>query len=48
VWAGLRGAVSLAAALSVPGTLPARDLVLALTFGVVLYMLLVQVRRCAS
>jgi CPA1 family monovalent cation:H+ antiporter len=42
VWAGLRGAVSLAAALSVPRALPARDLVLALTFGVVLYTLLVQ------
>lgn len=41
-WAGLRGAVSLAAGLSLPGDLPQRDLLLALTFGVVLFTLLVQ------
>lgn len=41
-WAGLRGAVSFAAALSLPMSLPARDLLLALTFGVVLFTILVQ------
>ncbi|GAC1508293.1 MAG: Na+/H+ antiporter [Chloroflexota bacterium] len=41
-WAGLRGAVSFAAALSLPADLPNRDLLLALTFGVVLFTLLVQ------
>lgn len=41
-WAGLRGAVSLAAALSLPGNLPGRNLLLALTFGVVLFTLLGQ------
>jgi CPA1 family monovalent cation:H+ antiporter len=42
VWAGLRGAVSLAAALSLPTALPARDLLITLTFGVVLFTLVVQ------
>jgi CPA1 family monovalent cation:H+ antiporter len=41
-WAGLRGAVSLAVALSLPVSLPQRDLLLTLTFGVVLFTLLVQ------
>ncbi len=41
-WAGLRGAVSLAAALSLPASTPQRDLLLALTFGLVLFTLLVQ------
>ncbi len=41
-WAGLRGAVSLAAALSLPVNLPGRDLLLALTFGTVLFTLLAQ------
>jgi len=41
-WAGLRGAVSLAAALSLPTSLGQRDLLLALTFGVVLFTILVQ------
>ncbi len=41
-WAGLRGAVALAAGLSLPGSLPGRDLLLALTFGVVLFTLLAQ------
>ena len=41
-WAGLRGAVSFAAALSLPATLPNRDLLLTLTFGVVLFTLLTQ------
>jgi CPA1 family monovalent cation:H+ antiporter len=42
VWAGLRGAVSLAAVLSLPEQLPDRELLLSLTFGVVLFTLLVQ------
>jgi CPA1 family monovalent cation:H+ antiporter len=41
-WAGLRGAVAIAAALSVPITFAQRDGLLALTFGVVLFTLLVQ------
>ena len=42
VWAGLRGAVSLAAALSLPTALADRQLLLILTFGVVLFTLLCQ------
>ena len=43
VWGGLRGAISLALALSLPlGPGPDRDLLLAMTFGVVLFTLLVQ------
>jgi CPA1 family monovalent cation:H+ antiporter len=42
VWAGLRGAVSLAAALSIPSHIPNRDMMLVLTFGVVFFTLLVQ------
>ncbi|OLF17826.1 Na+/H+ antiporter [Actinophytocola xanthii] len=41
-WAGFRGAVSLAAALAVPGTLPHRDEVIVVTFGVILVTLVVQ------
>ncbi len=41
-WSGLRGGVSLAAALSVPLALPQRDILLTLTFGVVLFTLLGQ------
>lgn len=41
-WAGLRGAVSLAAALSLPSALPERDLLLTLTFAIVLVTLLGQ------
>ncbi len=41
-WAGLRGAVSLAAGLSLPTGLPGRELLLTLTFGVVLFTLLAQ------
>jgi len=41
-WAGLRGAVSLAAALSLPGRLHDRTLLLVLTFGIVLFTLLGQ------
>jgi len=41
-WAGLRGAVSLAVVLSLPTNLPMRPLLLTMTFGVVLFTLLVQ------
>jgi monovalent cation:H+ antiporter, CPA1 family len=41
-WAGLRGAVSVALALSLPADLPNRDLLQGITFGVVLFTLLVQ------
>jgi CPA1 family monovalent cation:H+ antiporter len=47
-WAGMRGAVSLAAALSLPlqtdagGPFPARGLVIFLAYGVVLFTLVVQ------
>ncbi len=41
-WGGLRGAVSLALALSLSHAVPNRDLILSLTFAVVLFTLLVQ------
>ncbi|HET9615454.1 MAG TPA: cation:proton antiporter, partial [Candidatus Limnocylindrales bacterium] len=41
-WAGLRGAVSVALALSLPTDLPNRGLMQAVTFGIVLFTLLVQ------
>jgi NhaP-type Na+/H+ or K+/H+ antiporter len=47
-WAGMRGAVSLAAALAIPLTtdsgaaFPGRDLILFVTFGVILFTLVVQ------
>ena len=41
-WGGLRGAVSLSLALSLPLALPQRDTLQAMTFGVVLFTLLVQ------
>jgi CPA1 family monovalent cation:H+ antiporter len=41
-WAGLRGAVSLAAALALPLSFPARELVLFITFGVILATLVGQ------
>jgi CPA1 family monovalent cation:H+ antiporter len=47
-WAGMRGAITLAAALSIPRTLPdggpfpARDLVIFLSFGVIAVTLLLQ------
>lgn len=41
-WGGLRGAVAVALALSLPGGVPQRDLLQGLTFGVVLFTLLVQ------
>ena len=41
-WAGLRGAISLAAALSIPAALDNRGLLRVVVFGAVLYTLLVQ------
>jgi monovalent cation/hydrogen antiporter len=41
-WAGLRGAVSLAAALALPSGFPERDLILLLTFAVILVTLVGQ------
>jgi CPA1 family monovalent cation:H+ antiporter len=41
-WSGLRGAVGIALALSVPDDVPGRDLLLQLTLGVVLFTLLAQ------
>jgi monovalent cation/hydrogen antiporter len=41
-WAGLRGVVSLAAALSLPEEFPGRDFILAVTFTVILVTVLVQ------
>lgn len=41
-WGGLRGAVAIAMALSLPADFPQRQLLQAITFGVVLFTLLVQ------
>jgi CPA1 family monovalent cation:H+ antiporter len=41
-WAGMRGAVSLAAALALPGDTPQRDLLVFLTFAVILATLVLQ------
>jgi CPA1 family monovalent cation:H+ antiporter len=41
-WSGLRGAVSTALALSLPANLPNRSMLQGITFGVVLFTLLVQ------
>jgi CPA1 family monovalent cation:H+ antiporter len=41
-WGGLRGALTAALALALPATLPARDLLVAMAFGVVLFTLVVQ------
>ena len=41
-WAGLRGAVSVALALSLPVDLPNRNLIQGVTFGIVLFTLIVQ------
>ncbi len=42
VWGGLRGALALALALSLSGTFPYREQILNLTFGVVIFSILVQ------
>ena len=41
-WAGMRGVVSLAAALALPEGFPGRDLILLTTFGVILATVLIQ------
>jgi CPA1 family monovalent cation:H+ antiporter len=41
-WVGMRGAVSLAAALALPATFPARDLVIFLVYAVILVSLVVE------
>lgn len=41
-WVGMRGAVSLAAALALPADFPARDLIIFLVYGVILVSLLVE------
>ncbi len=41
-WSGLRGAVSVALALSLPGDFPQRALLQEITFGVVLFTLIIQ------
>lgn len=41
-WGGLRGSVAIALALSIPSTLPKRETLIAVVFGVVLFTLLVQ------
>ncbi len=42
VWGGLRGALALALALSLDNTFPYRDRILDLTFGVVVFSILIQ------
>jgi len=41
-WGGLRGALALALALSLPPTLPLRDEIVVVTFGVVAFSIIVQ------
>ncbi len=41
-WAGLRGAIATALALSLPANLPERDLILGTVFGIVLLTVLLQ------
>jgi len=41
-WAGIRGAVSLVAALALPGNFPGRDLIVFLTFAVIVSTLVLQ------
>jgi CPA1 family monovalent cation:H+ antiporter len=41
-WGGLRGALALALALSLPATLPMRDTIVVVTFGVVAFSIVVQ------
>ena len=42
VWAGLRGALTIALALALPPATPSRDLLISMAFGVVLFTLVVQ------
>jgi CPA1 family monovalent cation:H+ antiporter len=41
-WSGLRGAISVALALSLPRAMPERDVILAMTYVVVVFSVLVQ------
>jgi CPA1 family monovalent cation:H+ antiporter len=41
-WVGMRGAVSLAAALAIPASLPGRDLIIFIVYGVILVSLLLE------
>ena len=41
-WSGLRGALTITLALALPPDAPSRDLIVAMSFGVVLFTLLVQ------
>jgi CPA1 family monovalent cation:H+ antiporter len=41
-WSGLRGALTIALALALPTQTPGRDLLIAMSFGVVLFSLVVQ------
>lgn len=41
-WGGLRGAVPVALVLAIPDTFPDRDLILHLTFGIILFTMLIQ------
>lgn len=41
-WGGLRGAVPVALVLAIPDTFPDRDLILQLTFGIILFTMLIQ------
>ena len=41
-WGGLRGAVPVALVLAIPETFPDRDLILHLTFGIILFTMLIQ------
>ena len=41
-WGGLRGALALALALSLPDSLPLRDTIVVATFGVVAFSIIVQ------
>jgi CPA1 family monovalent cation:H+ antiporter len=41
-WGGLRGALALALALSLPATLPMRDMIVVATFGSVAFSIVVQ------
>ncbi|HLK96691.1 MAG TPA: sodium:proton antiporter [Hymenobacter sp.] len=41
-WGGLRGGISIALALSIPNTVPERDLLVAITYAVVLFSIIVQ------
>ena len=41
-WGGLRGGISVALALSIPASIPARDLILTMTYVVVVFSIVAQ------